>query len=161
MCWGTILCISSGRQMLSAVSDCAHTAICSCFFASLSQLLGDYSSASWIFSLYSFTGICFLGTLHKVTRLSWHSGPLSGPTFKQVWKTHQTNSLLFWKQLSTATEHKTPPVFPAFRSRDAGMHSLSLEAWPSPTSLHHHCCCSVLLRTAGELSVHSFISPLH
>lgn len=107
MCWGTTLCISSGRQMLLAVSDCAHTAICFSFFAKLSQLLGNYSSACLIFSLYSFTGICFLGTLHKVTRLSWYIRPCSGPTFKQVWKIQQTNSLLFWKQLSTTIQNIT------------------------------------------------------
>lgn len=131
-CVGAQHCVSvqAGRYSQQYLS-CTCTFICFSFFASFSQLLGNYFSASCVFSLDSLTGICFLGTLCEVTRFSWLTKPHSRTTFKQVWKRCQTTSLLIWKQLSANTKcHQC--FLPLAARREVGI-PFSLEAWPGFT----------------------------
>lgn len=69
---GRTLALNLGRQVVLAVQGLYmhfHLFFPS-FFASISQLLGNYFSANCVFSLDFFAVVCFSGSVLKVTRPS-------------------------------------------------------------------------------------------
>lgn len=69
---GRTLALNLGSPVLLAVQglNIYFHLVFPSFFASISQLLGNYFSTNCIFSLDFFAVVCFSGTLLKVTRPS-------------------------------------------------------------------------------------------
>lgn len=141
-CIGRTLALNLVRQVLLAAQGLyiLFYLFFPSFFASISQLLGNYFSTSSIFSLDFFAVVCFSGSLLKVTRPSWltksnHKSHI--PT--RFWK-HTKWIPSSFESTSISTKYQMSPAeetvrIPFSGESDHGSLSLHYCYWfPAPTS---------------------------